>query len=142
MCELKLYPDPVLRQVCDPVDRFGRHLTYLMDEMLCFMRDNGGIGLAGPQVGLSKRLFVAEIQGEALCLVNPEITESAGQSKMTEGCLSLPGVSVKVSRHKDIEVHGYDPMGNKRSYHIGGLWAHVVQHEIDHLNAILIRDYQ
>ena len=139
--ELKLYPDAVLREVCDPVEQFGNHMSLLMDDMLRFMRIQGGIGLAGPQVGMLQRLFVAEIQRDPLCLVNPEIRDWTGQSKMTEGCLSLPGVNAKVLRHKDIDVFGYDPFGNKREYHIGGLWAHVVQHEIDHLNGILISDY-
>jgi peptide deformylase len=73
--------------------------------------------------------------------LNPEIKNQAGESKMSEGCLSLPGVNVRVSRSKDIHVQGYDACGKKRVYQIGGLWAHVVQHEIDHLNGVLICDY-
>ncbi len=138
---LKLYPDAVLRQVCDPVERFGRSMSLLMDEMLRFMRSHAGIGLAGPQVGILQRLFVAEIQGDPLCLVNPQIKDQTGQSKMAEGCLSVPGMNVKVLRHKNIDLQGYDGLGNKREYRIGGLWAHVVQHEIDHLNGVLICDY-
>lgn len=130
-----------LRQVCNPVDRFGCDMSRLMDDMLRLMRHKGGIGLAGPQVGILWRIFVAEIHGDALCLANPEIRHWTGQSKMLEGCLSLPDVNVKVLRHKDIDVVGYDPLGNKREYRIGGLWAHVIQHEIDHLNGVLITDH-
>jgi len=137
---LRLHPDPVLREACRPVDRFDSWLSDVLEEMLELMRVYQGIGLAAPQVGLTKRLFVAEIQGHSMCLVNPVITVHSGSDLRAEGCLSLPGVHVDVQRNWQIEVQGFDAQGRKQSYRVEGLWARVMQHEIDHLNGVLICD--
>ena len=137
---LRLHPDPVLRDVCHPVERFDRWLSDVLDEMLTLMRTHKGIGLAAPQVGITQRLFVAEIQGQPLCLANPTIVMGSGIDQMVEGCLSLPGVHTNVRRNWQIEVQGFDAQGRKRKHRVDGLWARVVQHETDHLDGVLICD--
>jgi peptide deformylase len=137
---LRFYPDAVLRTVRHPIDRFDTWLTDLRDEMLALMRTTGGIGLAGPQVGILQRLFVAEIDRQAVCLVNPVITARSGSGRMEEGCLSLPGVYTDVQRAWQIEVQGFNGQGRKRTCCVEGLWARVMQHEIDHLDGVLICD--
>jgi peptide deformylase len=137
---LRVHPDSVLRDTCHPVERFDSWLSDVLEEMLVLMRVRDGIGLAGPQVGIRQRLFVAEIQGYSMCLVNPVITARSGSDRMTEGCLSLPGVHVDVRRDLRIEVHGFDAQGRKQRHRVDGLWARVMQHEIDHLDGVLICD--
>lgn len=137
---LRLYPDAVLRTVCHPIDRFDTWLADVLAEMLALMRTSGGIGLAGPQVGISRRLFVAKIQRRVLCLINPVITACDGSDLLAEGCPSLPGVQVDVRRPWWIDVQGFDARGRRRAYCVEGLWARVMQHEIDHLDGVLICD--
>jgi peptide deformylase len=109
--------------------------------MFLLMQANDGIGLAGPQVGISQRLFIAKINGRAIRLVNPTIISRKGYAGMTEGCLSLPNTLIHVQRNQYIHGHGYDSQGKRQAFHIQGLWARVIQHEIDHLNGILINDH-
>ncbi len=137
---LRLHPDPVLREVCRPVERFDSWLLDVLEEMRVLMRIHGGIGLAGPQAGIAQRLFVAKVQRRSLCLINPVITTRDGSDLMTEGCLSLPDVQVDVQRPWQIEVQGFDARGRRRTYCVEGLWARVMQHEIDHLDGVLICD--
>ncbi len=139
---LRFHPDPVLREACDPVERFDSALADFFDEMLTLMRTHDGIGLAGPQVGLTQRLFTAEIQGHAICLANPVIVGGGGSDRMVEGCLSLPRVQVDVKRKWHVDIEGFNARGRKQAYHLEGLWARVVQHEIDHLDGVLIYDYK
>ena len=138
---LTIYPDSVLRHMCEPVERFDSELRDLVDEMLVLMREHNGIGLAAPQAGIRKRLFVCELEGRALCIVNPKIKNAKGQSEMVEGCLSLPGFQVRVTRNKKLLVRGYDLKGRRTSLRMTNLWARVAQHEVDHLNGVLICDY-
>jgi peptide deformylase len=137
---LVLYPDPVLRAVCPPVEVFDSSLRDLVQEMFDLMQSHGGIGLAAPQVALEQRVLVAAIEGRHLCLANPEVRDAAEPAEFLEGCLSLPGVRVKVARPERIRVTGFDPCGRKTSFGATGLWARVIQHELDHLNGVLICD--
>jgi peptide deformylase len=137
---LRFHPDPVLRDTCHPVERFDSWLSDVLHEMLALMRVHDGIGLAAPQVGITKRLFVAELQGYSVCLVNPVITARNGSDRMAEGCLSLPGIHVDIRRDWQIEARGFDVQGRRRRHRVEGLWARVMQHEIDHLNGVLICD--
>lgn len=105
------------------------------------MKINKGIGLAAPQVGITKRLFVCEIENKSLILINPRIIQTSGESKMTEGCLSLPEIRVNIKRSNRLLLNGFNPWGKEMQYEMTGLWARVVQHEMDHLNGILICDY-
>jgi peptide deformylase len=139
---LKLYPDSALRSVCHAVETFDGWLSDVVNEMLALMRIHNGIGLAAPQVDIAQRFFAAEINGQSLCLVNPVLVARRGRGRMTEGCLSLPGVDVNIQRNSQIEVQGFDVHGCTQRYHVEGLWARVVQHEIDHLDVILICDYE
>lgn len=139
---LRLYPDSALRAQCEPVDRFDSSLADVFEEMLALMKVNNGIGLAGPQAGLTKRLFVAELEGKMLCMANPVIHVRNGQDRMVEGCLSLSGMQVEMDRALQVEVHGYDVQGNRQEHAVQGLWARVMQHEIDHLDGVLICDYR
>ncbi len=138
---VRLYPDSVLRSVCRPVENFDGWLSDVVVEMFTLMRIHHGIGLAAPQVGLTQRFFVAEINGRSACLVNPVLVARQRWDRMTEGCLSLPGVDVNVKRNVQIEVQGFDVYGHSQQLRVEGLWARVMQHEIDHLDGILICDH-
>jgi peptide deformylase len=127
--------------MCEPVERFDSGLGDLVHEMLFLMRAHGGIGLAAPQVGIPKRLFVCELEGHSLCVINPKLKHAKGISEMAEGCLSLPGVHLKISRKKKLLVRCYDVKGRRTRFKMSGLWARVAQHEVDHLNGVLICDY-
>jgi peptide deformylase len=139
---LRLHPDPVLRTVCYPMERFDQWLSDVVDEMLSLMRIHDGIGLAAPQVGITKRFFVAQIGRRSICLANPVLVSSQGSDQMTEGCLSLPGVQVNIERNLQIEVQGFDVHGRAQRHRVDGLWARVMQHEMDHLDGVLISDHQ
>jgi len=141
MLSLRMYPDSVLRRVCDPVDKFDSTLRDLLDEMQVLMRANNGVGLAGPQVGVLRRLFIGELEGRFISLINPLIKDSFGEADFTEGCLSLPSVQVNITRNQQIRVIGYDSNGLRKHFATRGLWARIIQHEIDHLNGVLICDY-
>lgn len=138
---LKIFPDGVLRALCDPVETFNAQLREWMDEMFEIMRQSEGIGLAAPQAGISRQLFVCGIENDSLCLINPTIIQADSQADMIEGCLSLPDMHVKVTRNDRIVVAGYDIRGRQMRYELTGLWARVVQHEMDHLKGVLICDY-
>lgn len=138
---LKIFPDAVLRTLCDPVETFNAQLREWTEEMFEIMRQSEGIGLAGPQAGISRQLFVCGIENDSLCLINPTIIQADSQADMIEGCLSLPDMHVKVTRNDRIVVAGYDIQGRQIQYELTGLWARVVQHEMDHLKGVLICDY-
>ena len=138
---LVLHPDPILRTVCEPVETFDSTLRDVADEMLALMRRHSGIGLAAPQVGLRQRLIVASIENRPFVLSNLDVTDSSEPRNLVEGCLSLPGVQVNVRRPERIRVTGYDLHGQRQSFSAAGLWARVILHELDHLNGVLICDY-
>jgi peptide deformylase len=138
---LVLYPNAVLRTVCLPVETFDHTLRDLVQEMFELMRTHSGIGLAGPQVAIPQRVLVCEIEGRQWCLTNPEVQATGAPGWFTEGCLSLPGVRVAIHRLERIRVTGYDTRGQRRCFGATGLWARVIQHELDHLNGVLISDY-
>ena len=137
---LILYPDPILRQICEPVEHFDSTLQDLLDEMLVLMREGNGIGLAAPQVGISKRLFVCEIAEKQIGIINPTIRNGRGITDMEEGCLSLPGMKASITRKQRLCLSGYDFNGQKVEFAMTDLWARVAQHELDHLNGVLICD--
>jgi peptide deformylase len=139
---LRILPDPVLRLVCEPVDAFDRPLRELVEELRQLMIRHQGIGLAAPQAGVARRLFLGEIEGRRLCVVNPRLRACGVSSEeAVEGCLSLPGVEVPVARTRAVEVRGWTPEGRALSFVAEGLWARLVQHEVDHLDGRLICDY-
>ncbi|MBN1863540.1 MAG: peptide deformylase [Victivallales bacterium] len=138
---LRVYPDPILREYCTPISTYDSDLQALSEQMFIFMRENCGVGLAGPQVGIIERIIVADDSETALCLVNPEIISASGTERMVEGCLSLPGVQVDVARNAHVGVIGKRQDGKRISIEADGLLARILQHEIDHLNGTLICDY-
>jgi peptide deformylase len=138
---LRLHPDTALRQPCAPVEKFDSSLRDLLDEMRMLMLAHKGIGLAGPQVGLLQQLFICEIEGRYLAVVNPSLRPDTDTEAMIEGCLSLPGIRVNVRRPACVTVTGFDPRGKRVAWETDGLWARVIQHETDHLRGVLILDY-
>jgi peptide deformylase len=138
---LVLHPDAVLRELCPPVEGFDSTLGDLFQEMCDLMLAHRGIGLAAPQVAVKQRLLVCQIAARQLRLTNPEVQAAGTSGIMTEGCLSLPDVQVTISRPERIQVKGYDDHGRQRRFDATGLWARVIQHELDHLNGVLILDH-
>lgn len=135
------YPDSVLRQKSKPVEKVTPQIRQILKEMSEAMYLAGGIGLAAAQVGINKQLIIMDI-GEGLkCFVNPRIVERKGASVLEEGCLSFPGVTVRVKRAAEVLVEALDENGKAVSLIGEDLMAHVLQHEIDHLQGKLIIDY-
>jgi peptide deformylase len=124
-----------------PVEKFDTWLSDVAHEMFTLMQHHKGIGLAAPQAGLTERFFVAKIDELFLCLINPQVINGTDRNQMTEGCLSLPGRSVSIERDACIDVAGYTILGQKQFHRFDGLWARAVQHEMDHLNGVLICDH-
>jgi len=142
---IRIYGDPALREQAEPVEDFDADLGEFAGRMVEAMFDNFGIGLAAPQVGVSKRLIVidksfGEGEDDYLVLVNPEVLETEGETTMQEGCLSVPGVYEDLVRPERIRVRCRDVDGAMREIDADGLLARVIQHEIDHLNGVLFVD--
>lgn len=135
------YPNKELRQICRPVTEVKENENEIFNKMLYTMKYFKGIGLAAPQVGLSKQLIVADPGDKIIRLANPEIIEKSGDAQMEEGCLSIPGKCVNVKRSYKIVVQGLSFKSEKIEICADGLLARVLQHEIDHLNGKLIIDY-
>jgi peptide deformylase len=143
MSFIRRYGDPVLKSRATPVDRFDDSLRTQVARMGAIMNDALGVGLAAPQVGLSQRLLVYRVGHEAplIALVNPEIEWSSDDGEEAEeGCLSIPGVGVDVDRPVHVRVRARDEFGEDRLVEASGLEARVIQHELDHLNGVLILD--
>ena len=133
--------DPVLKSSATPVDRFDESLRRQVGRMAGIMSDALGVGLAAPQLGISQRLLVYRIGPDApvIVLANPELEWASGDEEVgEEGCLSIPGVTVDVDRHVHVRVRALDEEGEERMVEASGLEARVIQHEMDHLNGVLI----
>ena len=143
LAHIRRYGDPVLRTKARPVERFDDALREEIQRMGVLMNDSIGIGLAAPQVGVSNRVLVYRVEPDSPIqpLVNPEIEwSSREQETMEEGCLSLPGVHVDVERPLHIRVTALDDHGERITVEASGLEARVIQHEVDHLEGVLILD--
>ena len=143
MATLKIfyYPDKVLTRKAAPVTDFGPELEAFAQDMLETMEESEGVGLAAPQVGVSKRLLVlCEPEGEPMCLINPEILESEGREYGEEGCLSLPQMYARVPRATHIKVRAQDVSGELLEFEADDFLARIVQHECDHLEGIVFPD--
>ncbi len=143
--DIRLYGDPILRQKAAPVEDFDDGFKKFTDEMFEVMVEADGIGLAAPQVNVSKALVVIGMprendELERLFFANPEILEAQGESTFEEGCLSLPDIREEVVRPEWIRVRYQDLDGTIKELETEGLLARVLQHEIDHLNGILFVD--
>ena len=134
-------PDPVLRQVCPPVDKITKKTAMLVDDMMRILRKANGVGLAAPQVGkLPRVIVIAPVDMRPTALINPVIVKAEGEQIGQEGCLSIPGLYGDVKRAQYVEVEAMDRKGREYVYELEGLPARIVQHEIDHLNGVLFID--
>jgi len=140
--EIVIHPNPVLRASALPVRRVGKNERRLLRQMLKHMRHWKGIGLAAPQVGHLEQLIVAEVGDRTVLWANPSILELGGtEQRMEEGCLSIPGAFVDVSRPACIWVRAFGEDNETVECKLDGLEARVIQHEIDHLRGVLIIDH-
>lgn len=140
--EVRLYGDPVLTTRAEEITEFGPSLERLAQDMLETMEAAGGVGLAANQLGVTKRIFVFDCShyqhGLRGAVINP-VWEAVGQDMQlgTEGCLSIPGISQPTERFSTVRLRGFDPHGRPISMLASGLMARCIQHETDHLDAIL-----
>lgn len=140
---IRVVGDPVLRQRATEVTDIDSALVRTTDLMLQAMYDAPGIGLAAPQVGIQKRFFVYDL-GDGTgpqVLLNPTITGTDGEWAYLEGCLSIPGLNFEIVRPKHIGVSGLDLDGNPFEFEADELLARLVQHELDHLDGILMLEH-
>jgi peptide deformylase len=140
--EIVKYPDPVLEKPGEPVTEFNDELAKLVEDMFESMYAAKGIGLAAPQIGLSKRLTIIDLSvkerpEDRIILINPEIIHREGKQYGEEGCLSLPEIREKVSRAAKVRVKAQDLSGKWFEMEGTELLARAIQHEIDHLDGIL-----
>ncbi len=147
--EITTFPAKVLHQKGEAIEIFDEDLQALVEDMIKTMRDAPGVGLAAPQIGLSKRLIVVEfgdeqdedIPKQLYVLANPEIVSQSGEKVAgIEGCLSVPGLVGEVERASVVTVQGQDQNGKKVKIRAQGWLARIFQHEIDHVNGILYTD--
>lgn len=133
--------DPILRKHCRKVDDVSDRIRMILDDMVETMRYAKGVGLAAPQIGMMRRMFVAEpAPGKVYCFVNPEIVQLEGSQESEEGCLSVPGYVGLVERPEKIKIRGLDRNGDMQEYDFEGFEAIVMCHEFDHLEGVLYKD--
>lgn len=132
--------DPVLREKAKPVPKITPNILKLLDNMVDTMRQAQGVGLAAPQIGVSKRVIVVEVDGQLVEMINPEIVEQSGEEISVEGCLSIPGVAGEVKRAYRVKARGLNRHGQLVEVAGQGMLARALQHEIDHLDGILFVD--
>ncbi len=140
------YPHPTLRHLSKPLKAVDQELIGMVREMFEVMYEHKGLGLAANQVDLPYRLFVVNIYGDPdqpeaeTVFINPVINRHKGMAEAEEGCLSIPGVYAQVKRPEKVVCAAYDLQGNEMEYEMDGLFARVVQHEVDHLDGRLFVD--
>lgn len=132
--------DELLKEKAKAVPKITANILKLLDNMADTMYHARGVGLAAPQIGVSKRVIVVDVGEGLLELINPEILSFSGQETDSEGCLSIPGLMGDVTRASEIEVKGLDRHGKECLFKAGGFLARVLQHEIDHLEGVLFID--
>lgn len=138
---IRQWGDPVLRTAARPVESVSELHRRLVADMIDTMREAPGVGLAGPQVGVTDRVFVYEVEEESGAVFNPVIVDRSDELiEDEEGCLSLPGLLYPVTRNESVTVQGLDEHGEPVSITGHGLLARVFQHEIDHLDGVLFVD--
>lgn len=145
LLEIKKYPEKVLKEKAALIEDIDKGVLRLIDDMTETMYSASGVGLAAPQVGISKRVIVVDVCLNAektplIVLINPEIKQAEGETEGQEGCLSLPDFATNITRHEKVVVSGYDRKGKLIEIQGEGLLARALQHEIDHLDGILLLD--
>ena len=139
--DMRTFGDPILKTRAALVKGFDGSLERLAKDMLATMREQEGVGLAANQVGRLKRILVAAVEDDEYVLVNPVIEEASETTEsVPEGCLSIPGIQVEVERPTEITISGQDASGEPIRIEAEGLLARVFQHEVDHLDGVLILD--
>lgn len=138
---IRTFPDPVLGMKAVTIETFDAELRKLTEDMLETMYEAPGVGLAAPQIGISKRVFVADIGDGPFVMVNPEIVELDGKWKFEEGCLSVPGRYWNIKRSDFAKAVGQDLDGREVTFEGDELMGRVLQHEIDHLNGVLLLEH-
>jgi peptide deformylase len=137
--QIRLFGDPVLTQRASEVTDIDGKLVKLAEDMVTTMHDAHGLGLAAPQVGVQKRIFVYQLADEdPVTIINPVIAESRGEWEYEEGCLSIPGLFFPIVRPKEILLTGYDLEGRELSIEADEIEARCFQHELDHLDGRLL----
>jgi peptide deformylase len=136
--DIRTIGDPVLRQRASDVTEIDEALVRLVDDMFEVMYAAPGVGLAAPQIGVSRRIFVFDSEEHAGVLLNPEIVESSGEWEFVEGCLSVPGLHWPIVRPKQVLLRGIDLDGNQVEVEADEFEARIFQHEIDHLDGVLL----
>lgn len=139
--DVRVIGDPVLRQVATDVTDIDSKLVRLSEDMLATMYAEPGIGLAAPQIGVQKRFFVYDVGAGPEAIVNPVVEEASGEWYFEEGCLSVPGLSWEIRRPKEIYVTGFDLHGNEVTLEADELLSRLIQHELDHLDGVLLIDH-
>ncbi len=140
--KIRTNPDPVLRKKAVKVTNIDDSVRRLIDDMIETMHKSSGVGLAANQVGVPLRIAVIQVPEEdLLVLINPEIVETAGERRVVEGCLSIPGYQAEISRAETVKVKAKGPGGKWIRRKATDLLAQAIQHEIDHLNGVLYIDY-
>lgn len=139
--QIRTYGDPVLASKAATVADIDAKVVRIVDEMFSTLyRSDSGIGLAAPQVGIQRQIFVWDMGDDPLVVINPEIVESDGEWVYDEACLSIPGLYVQMTRPKTVLLRGLDLDGNEFELEADELEARLFQHELDHLNGILMFD--
>ena len=131
-------PNILLSQTADVVSEFDDSLKQLVTDMFDTMSANNGIGLAAPQVGILKRVFICNYENTQLVCINPELELYGDEFESEEGCLSIPNILATVNRYDCVKVRAYDINGNVFSKSFKGMMAIIMQHENDHLDGVLI----
>lgn len=143
LLDIRIFPDPVLKQPAAEVTDVDATVRRLLTDMVDTMYAANGVGLAAPQVGISRRIAVVDVSEEGnkpMHFVNPEIIAREGETSSEEGCLSIPDYRDTISRNSKVTVRAIDINGNPFELHADGLLAICLQHEIDHLDGILFVD--
>jgi len=139
--QIRTFGDPVLASQALPVTDIDAKIVRIVDEMFDTLYDSdSGIGLAAPQVGIQRQIFVWAMDDEPMVVLNPVIVESDGEWVYDEGCLSIPGLYVEMTRPKTVLMKGIDMNGNEVAIEADELEARLFQHELDHLNGVLMFD--
>lgn len=142
--EIVLFPNPILKAVCSPIDLDDPELNSLVEDLIDTVKASPGVGLAAPQIGIAKRAMVVDISPKPgnglILLINPEVVSGEHPKTGREGCLSIPDFTANVNRFQEVIVRGLNAQGQPMVIHSQGLEAVCLQHEIDHLDGILFLD--
>ncbi|MDI6689626.1 MAG: peptide deformylase [Actinomycetota bacterium] len=139
--EIRKFGDPVLREKTFPIEKIDQEVKKLAKNLIDTLHNAPGMGLAAPQIGILKRVIVSDLGDGPSVYINPQIIWRSKETEVQEeGCLSLPGVRILISRPQKIKVKALSPQGKGLELSMEGLQARIIQHEVDHLDGILILD--